>query len=70
MLRESLFERPQGVSFDSRPDAEQRRQPQRDQPGGFFRPLFGRSKRGHPGSGDSLSGSLASDFFRLYESSD
>jgi hypothetical protein len=33
MLRESLFERPQGVSFDSRPDAEQRRQPQRDQPG-------------------------------------
>jgi hypothetical protein len=31
------------------PDAEQHRQPQRVQPGGFFRPLFGRSKRGHPG---------------------
>jgi hypothetical protein len=30
------------------PDAEQRRQPQRVPPGGFFRPLFGRSKRGHP----------------------
>jgi hypothetical protein len=30
------------------PDAKQRRQPQRVQPGGFFRPLFGRSKRGHP----------------------
>jgi hypothetical protein len=29
------------------PEAEQRRQPQRVQPGGFFRPLFGRSKRGH-----------------------
>jgi hypothetical protein len=52
------------------PDAEQHRQPQRGQSGGFFRSLFGRSKRGHPGSGDSLSGSLASDFFRPYESSD
>jgi hypothetical protein len=30
------------------PDAGQGRQPQRVQPGGFFRPLFGRSKRGHP----------------------
>jgi hypothetical protein len=30
------------------PDAGQSRQPQRVQPGGFFRPLFGRSKRGHP----------------------
>jgi hypothetical protein len=30
------------------PEAEQCRQPQRVQPGGFFRPLFGRSKRGHP----------------------
>jgi hypothetical protein len=30
------------------PGAEQDRQPQRVQPGGFFRPLFGRSKRGHP----------------------
>ena len=30
------------------PDAKHRRQPQRVQPGGFFRPLFGRSKRGHP----------------------
>jgi hypothetical protein len=29
------------------PDAGQSRQPQRVQPGGFFRPLFGRSKRGH-----------------------
>ena len=29
------------------PAAGQRRQPQRVQPGGFFRPLFGRSKRGH-----------------------
>ena len=31
------------------PDAEHHRQPQRVQTGGFFRPLFGRSKRGHPG---------------------
>jgi hypothetical protein len=30
------------------PGAEQVCQPQRVQPGGFFRPLFGRSKRGHP----------------------
>jgi hypothetical protein len=30
------------------PDAGQSRQLQRVQPGGFFRPLFGRSKRGHP----------------------
>jgi hypothetical protein len=29
-------------------DAGQSRQPQRVQPGGLFRPLFGRSKRGHP----------------------
>jgi hypothetical protein len=29
------------------PDAKRGRQPQRVQPGGFFRPLFGRSKRGH-----------------------
>jgi hypothetical protein len=35
------------------PDAEQARQPKRDQPGGFFRPLFGRSKRGHPDGGAS-----------------
>ena len=34
------------------PGAEQGRQPQRVQPGGFFRPLFGRSKRGHPDGSD------------------
>jgi hypothetical protein len=33
------------------PEAERRRQPQRVQPGGFFRPFFGRSKRGHPDGG-------------------
>jgi hypothetical protein len=38
------------------PDAGQSRQPQRVQPGGFFRPLFGRSKRGHPDGPDGQGG--------------
>jgi hypothetical protein len=56
--RESMFERGQmservhGMTLRALPirgpGAEQDRQPQRVQPGGFFRPLFGRSKRGHP----------------------
>jgi hypothetical protein len=58
-----------------------RRPPQRDQPGDanavswcqlvrLFLSPFWPVKKGHPGSDDSLSGSLASDFFRPYESSD
>jgi hypothetical protein len=38
------------------PDAKHRRQPWRVQPGGFFRPLFGRSKRGPPDKADGESG--------------
>jgi hypothetical protein len=43
------------------PDAVQRRQPQRVQPGGFFRPLVGRSKRGPPDGSDRQDGCLKAD---------
>ena len=43
------------------PDAGQSRQPQRVPPGGFFRPLFGRSKRGHPDGFDRQDGYMKTE---------